>query len=165
MNPAVVEAILEHLERLPDPEGREAARALVGQLLQAQGEALARLVALVRAAPGGTDLLAAWVDEPKTAALLLLHGLHPDAPVVRVARAIEGVAAMASFVGVEVRPVSIGPTCLIALTAGADVPAHALDELQGQIESAIVAAAPEVEAVRFEVSRRVGLPLVGRAAP
>jgi hypothetical protein len=165
MNAAHLESLLERLERLTDPEARELARTLVAELLRVQGEALARLVELARAAPGGPDLLAAWAGDAQAAGLLLLHGLHPDAPAVRVARAIEGAKEVASFVGVAVRPVRLGRECVLELTAGADVPSSALAELEGQIESAIVAAAPEVASVRFEVSRRLALPLVGRAGP
>lgn len=161
MNPVQIEGLIERLERLSDPEAREAARDLMGQLLQVQGEALARLVELTRAVPGGQGLLASWLDDPKTAGLLLLHGLHPDTPAVRVAKAMESMAAVAEFVGVETRTLRVGSMCVIELNARGDVPAHALKELQEQMESAIVAAAPEVETVRFEVTHRMGLPLVG----
>lgn len=165
MNPAQMETLLDRLERVADLEAREAARALVGQLLQTQGEALARLVERTRAAPGGAELLAAWAADPLVAGLLLLHGLHPEGLSVRLSKAMTSLTPVAEFIGIQMCLVGIGQTCTVELHAGAEVPLSALDELRGQVESAIVGAAPEVESVRFEVSRRVGLPMLGRAVP
>jgi hypothetical protein len=160
-----MEALLDRLERLGDPSVREDARALVAGLLRLHGSALARLVEITTQTPAGPSLLAAWKENPEVAALLLLHGLHPDDLSSRVHRALARVQPLADFLGVGVHAGPISESrAQIELTVASDVPRHALAELQEQIERAFLELAPEVQAVEFEgAGRRVALPLVGPA--
>jgi hypothetical protein len=77
-NLAALEAILDRLEHLGDPAIREDARAVVTLLLRWHRDALARLVSLAAPTAEGAGLLDSWKRDPLVAALLLLHGLHPD---------------------------------------------------------------------------------------
>jgi hypothetical protein len=157
-----MEALLDRLERLGDPLVREDARALVGLLLRWHRDALARLLDLAGQTGGGSALLDAWKRDPQAAALLLLHGLHPDDLSSRVRQALDGVQTVAAFLGVEVRVLHVGEESVrLALSPAPGVPVSAIAEVRAQIESALTARAPEIQAVHFQVSglRRVSLPL------
>jgi hypothetical protein len=158
-----MESLIDELERLGDPAVREQARTLVRLVLRLHGEGLARLVEVTRRSPGGAALLAAWKEDPAIAGLLLLHDVHPDDLAARVQRALDRVAPVASFLGIEVRLLHVGEEKVdCELSVRSEVPRHALAELQSRIESAILEEAPEVQAVAFAggAVRRFSLPLI-----
>jgi hypothetical protein len=158
-----MESLIDQLERLGDPALREQARTLVQLVLRLHGEGLARIVEITRRSPAGPALLAAWKEDPCIAGLLLLHGVHPDDLASRVGRALDRVAPVAAFLGIEVRLLHVREEKVqCELSAREGVPERATAELQSRIESAIVEEAPEVQAVIFVggAGRRFSLPLV-----
>jgi hypothetical protein len=156
-----MESLLDRLERLGDPAVREDARALVRLLMGLHGEALARMLEITRRS-GQQGLLDAWKADEQVNGLLLLHGLHPDELTSRVRQALAEIAPVAAFLRVEMVVDAVSEEeARLTLNAAPDVPPAALAELRERIEAAILGAAPEVQAVRFEGgARRVGLPLV-----
>jgi hypothetical protein len=155
-----MEALLDRLVRLGDPAVREDARALVRLLMGLHGEALARLVEITRRS-GHQDLLDAWKADEQVNGLLLLHGLHPDELTSRVRQALAEIAPVAAFLRVEMVVDAVREEEVrLTLNAAPDVPPAALAELRERIEAAVAGAAPEVQAVRFDGGRRVGLPLL-----
>jgi hypothetical protein len=71
-----IEALTDRLDRVADPQAREAAHELLGLMLDLHGLALARLVSVV-AAVADSAASDALIADPYVCAILLLHGLHP----------------------------------------------------------------------------------------
>lgn len=131
----------------------EDARELVGAVLALHREGLARLVE--HGAP---------VDDPVVAALLTLHGLHPDPIEVRIERAIYAARARlgrrcsleAAIDGDRVR-----------VRVRADVAAPTTVEIRNAIEEAVLSIAPDVAAVDvvvIDARGRCSLPVIGGSA-
>jgi Fe-S cluster biogenesis protein NfuA/nitrite reductase/ring-hydroxylating ferredoxin subunit len=147
---ARIERLLEEIDRLPDPSGREKALEVVQALFDLYGSGLERIVDEIAARDDG-ELAAALAGDELVSHLLLLHGLHPVPLEQRVISALD-----------EVRP--------YLESHGGDVELQAIDQdrvhlrLQGScsgcpsstmtlklaIENAIHKAAPEIEDVVAE---------------
>jgi hypothetical protein len=92
-----LEQLLNELERMGDRAVADTARRAIHAVLDLHRAGLAQVVHHLAQAPA---LQAELVRDPAVAALLLLHGLHPDSLATRVARAAGQVRA--SGAGVEV---------------------------------------------------------------
>jgi Fe-S cluster biogenesis protein NfuA len=82
---ARLDDLLERLEHLPGP-GTDVAMEALEALTEVYGTALARVVASVDEATRRS-----LADDEVVGHLLLLHGLHPDPPEERIARALDEV--------------------------------------------------------------------------
>jgi hypothetical protein len=82
--PATLEQLLAQLERTGDREVADTARRAISAVLDLHRDGLAQVVRALARAP---ELRAGLLRDPAVAALLLLHGLHPDPLADRVARA------------------------------------------------------------------------------
>lgn len=145
-----LEGLIEKLDRLEDPKARKPARELVEVILDLHGVGLARLMSIVARADGGSALMARLVQDDQVRPLLLLHGLHPDGVETRVRRAAERLTPHLGVQGLRLEVVQIanGTARLRVFPSdGATVKASLLWSLPGEIERAIVEAAPDIDNV------------------
>ena len=128
--------LLEQLERVPGSMA-DVATAAIEALTEVYGTALARVVASV-----DEKTVRSLADDEVVGHLLLLHGLHPDPPEQRIARALDevrpelGDRAEVEFTGIDdgvahVRLTASGCASTAARTAAAvrDVVLDAAPEL------------------------------------
>lgn len=145
-----LEELIEKLDRLGDPAAQGAARQLVELVLDLHGVGLARLVGIVSDADGGASILARATEDDQVRPLLLLHGLHPDDLETRVRRAVERLRPHIGVHGLRLDVVEIKDgTARLKIHAanGAGAKAAVLWSLPGEIEQAIVDAAPDLDKV------------------
>jgi hypothetical protein len=145
-----IEALIAALDRIPDPSAREPARELLELVLELHTLGLARITAIVAAAPGGSSLLDRLAEDPQARAILLLHGLHPQEAEARIRAALDRLRPDWALrgVGVRLREVAGGTARLIA-SAGGTGPIDAV-VLRREIEAAIVEAAPDLDEIVIE---------------
>jgi hypothetical protein len=142
-----VEALIAELNLCDDPTNRNLARTLLQVVLDLHGLALARLTAMLAAEAGGPERLARLAEDPHVRAVLLLHGLHPEDTVERVARAVAALNQELDADGAVVRMVSVSATTArLFVRHGTAEPAV----LRDKIEVAIVEAAPELAELIIE---------------
>ena len=148
---ATLDVALGRLEALPEGEAREAALAVVDELLRLHGEALARLADHVADHDPDGAIAAAVAADPLASAVLVLHGLHPVPVAERVQAALDGVRPyLASHGGdAELLGVDDGVVRLRLEGSCRGCPSSTAT-LRGAIEAAVFEAAPEVERVQAE---------------
>jgi Fe-S cluster biogenesis protein NfuA len=146
-----LEELIAALGSHPDPAAREPARELVALVLDLHALGLARLMTLVASAPGAETLMARLTQDDHVRAMLLLHGLHPDEMETRVRQAVERLRPHLGVHGLrlEVTDVRGGIVRLRLMGVEAAKPSL-LWTLPGEIETAIVEAAPDAEQVLIE---------------
>lgn len=145
-----LEDLIGALDAHPDPAAREPARELVELVLDLHGVALAKLLAIVTAADGGTTILARLADDDQVKSLLLLHGLHPEHLDARIRKAVDHLRPHLGVHGLRLEVVQIadGTARLrVRRSDGATVKASLLWTLPMEIEQAIVEAAPDIDKV------------------
>jgi hypothetical protein len=142
-----VEDAVASLEALPDSRGRDAARSLMEAVLDLHGTALARLVAVVAASGHGEDLFDAFAADDQVAAVLLLHGLHPQTPDVRVRRALDAIRGDLRAQGADIMLAEVrdGVARLKLRAPGASREVAAM--LRRQVEGAVIEAAPDLDEI------------------
>jgi Fe-S cluster biogenesis protein NfuA len=135
---ARLDDLLDRLERLPGPASDMAMEA-VEALTEVYGTALARVVALAAAGSATPGSLAA---DGVVGHLLLLHGLHPDPPEQRIARALDEVRMQLGDRGdVELTGIDDGVAKLRVTAAGCASTAAAT---AAAVRDVVLAAAPEL---------------------
>jgi hypothetical protein len=92
---ATIERLLADAEALPDPQARALVKALAAALVDLVGDGLRRVNELA-----GDELARTLADDALVGNLLVLSGLHPDAPDVRAKRALEAATSELGSVGV-----------------------------------------------------------------
>jgi hypothetical protein len=137
-------ALIAALDALPNEAAREPAREILELMLDLHGLALTKIVAAV-AAYGDSGLLARLAEDPHIAAMLLLHGAHPEEAEARVRRALNELRPQLEEHGARVISVRLVRGSLRLLFSGAAAPA-----LRQTIEDAVVDAAPELDDILFE---------------
>lgn len=147
---ARVEALLEGVDALEDPAGREVAGEIVQALVELYGEGLERIMAAL----GGEEeagVRAALADDELVAHLLFLHDLHPVPLAERVVGALEGVRPYLESHGggVELVGVEDGVVRLRLEGSCSGCPSSTMT-LKLAIEDAIHKAAPDVEKIEAE---------------
>ncbi len=143
---AETEALLDRLDALPDVAARETATATVQALVALYGEGLGRMAERL-----GPAQVRALAEDELVAHLLLLHGLHPVPVEQRVRAALDGVRPYLESHGgnVELLGVANGVVRLRLQGSCEGCPASAMT-LKQAIEQAVLAAAPDVDAVEAE---------------
>jgi Fe-S cluster biogenesis protein NfuA/nitrite reductase/ring-hydroxylating ferredoxin subunit len=142
-----VERLLDEIESLPDPAGREKATAIAQALLELYGAGLERIVEEVAARDDG-ELAAALADDELVSHLLLLHGLHPVALEDRVRAALAEVRPYLESHGGNVELLAIDePTVRLRMDGSCHGCPSSAMTLKLAIENAIHKLAPEIEEV------------------
>jgi hypothetical protein len=138
-----IAALLEEIRAL-SPEASARTDALMGEVLALYGDALGRVVEVVKDGP--PELQQRLLADELVASLLLLHGLHPEDAATRIRAALEKVEAGG------------------AVLMGLDDDGVARVRLRGSragkeaIELAIQEVAPETTGVKFEGGREEAQP-------
>ena len=157
-----VEALVRALEDLPDTAAREAARELTRALFELHATGLREMLELA-----DPETVSRFAADPVVSGLLLLHGLHPQPPAERVARALERLRPQFHSLGGDVELVSATDEVVRLRLRGNPSAGRTLRALAGEL---VIEAVPDVAAVEFEEawdrdpSGRVPLPLVNGAA-
>jgi Fe-S cluster biogenesis protein NfuA/nitrite reductase/ring-hydroxylating ferredoxin subunit len=141
-----VEALLERLDGVGDPEVADLVTAVVQALLDLHGEGLRRLLAQM----GGDAARDAAADE-LVAHLMVLHGVHPVPLDERVRAALDDVAPYLESHGggVELMGIEDGVVRL-RLRGSCDGCPSSAATLKLAIEDAIEKAAPDVDRIEAE---------------
>ena len=147
-----LEALIQSLERLPDPAARDQARELVRTLLDFHGAAIAKLLGgIAGMGEPGRALIASLAGDDLVSSLLLLYGLHPLDLETRVNQALDQVRPyLRTHKGdVELVEVIDGVVRLRMQGSCHGCPSSAIT-LKNAIEEAIYATAPDVTAIEVE---------------
>jgi Fe-S cluster biogenesis protein NfuA/nitrite reductase/ring-hydroxylating ferredoxin subunit len=161
-----VRLLSERVERLEDPEARDAAQELVAAILEMHGAGLATIGAVLdEAGPAGEAAKAKLVADPVVASLLLIHDLYPVPLEQRVGEALEEVRPyMESHDGnVELLGVEDGVVRLRLAGSCDGCPASA-STLELAIKEALEKAAPDLAGLEVEGLVEEGPP-VGTPLP
>jgi len=162
-----LQELIRVLDAHPDPAAKETTRELLALVLDLHGIGLAKLMGVVTTAEGGTSILARLVEDKQVQAMLLLHGLHPDDLETRVRRAVDRLRPHLGVHGLRLDIVEIASGTVrlwVHGSGGAMIKAPLLWTLPGEIEDAVVEAAPDVENVLIDGLDRLGAPAAVRAA-
>jgi Fe-S cluster biogenesis protein NfuA len=161
-----IEGLIRAIEERADPATLDLARSLVSAVLELHAGGLARALELV--AEAGGDGLARLAADPAVAALLALHGLHPDDLEQRVRGALVALGpelavhgARAELAGAE------GGQVRINLVTAPGCGGQA-GTVRRAVEEALVAAAPDASAIEvIDASGEAAgfVPLTRLAAP
>lgn len=137
--------LTRQLERIADPAARGAALDLVRAVLAWHADALRELTAAIAAEPGGGARLGRLAQLPRIAALLLLHGLHPEDFPTRVRRGLATIAPLAAARGGELELLDVlGERVRLRWRGPRAAPAR------GAIQLAVWSAAPEATEIVIE---------------
>ncbi|MCQ4079338.1 hypothetical protein NGB36_01625 [Streptomyces sp. RB6PN25] len=154
-----LEEILDRLSETGDPATVAAANELVRVLMDFYGAGLARIVDLItghRTRGEDDRLLAEVLDDELLAGFLVLHGLHPQDTMTRIARALDATPGRPfETVGFDAesgtlrlrRAVGSGSGCGCQKTAQA---------AREKAEAALACLAPEVTEVRLDQEDAAG---------
>ena len=162
-----LQELIRVLDTHPDPSAKETTRELLALVLDLHGIGLAKLMGIVTVAEDGTSILARLVEDKQVEAMLLLHGLHPDDLETRVRRAVDRLRPHLGVHGLRLDVVEIvsGTVRLRVHGSGAaTIKAPLLWTLPGEIEDAVVEAAPDVEKVLIDGLDCLGVAAAVRAA-
>lgn len=148
-----LEELIHTLDTHPDRAARETAREVLALILDLHGIGLAKLLGLVATAEGGAAILARLVDDQQVRAMLLLHGLHPDDLETRVRHAVDRLRPHLGVHGLRLDVVEIARGTVRLRVHGSGAPtikAPLLWTLPGEIEDAVVEAAPDLEKILID---------------
>jgi Fe-S cluster biogenesis protein NfuA/nitrite reductase/ring-hydroxylating ferredoxin subunit len=168
---AKLEGLLEDVEAIPDPGGRERATAVVAALVELYGAGLERIVAEVAARDEDGGLAAALSADELVSHLLLLHDLHPVPLEARVRGALEEVRPYLESHGGDVELLGIdGAAVRLRMEGSCSGCPSSSVTLKLAIEDAIHKAAPEVEEIEADgaqhapASELLAIEIVGAGA-
>ena len=155
--------LIEALDKHPDPAASGPARELVALVLDLHALGLARLMAVLGRADGREAIIARLLEDEHVRALLLLHGLHPEDMETRVRRCAERLRPHLGVHGLRLEVIDVAGGTVRVRVHGADagIRAPLLWTLPGEIEDAIVEAAPDAERIVVEgldIARQPGAP-------
>jgi Fe-S cluster biogenesis protein NfuA len=149
-----IEALLDGMESIQDPEARARVAEIVQSLLALYGEGLARMLAIVRDrcdSPARTRVLDDFASDDLIAHLMLLHDVHPVDVATRVARALDTVRPYLQSHGgdVELLGVEAGVAHLRLHGSCHGCPSSTAT-LKLAIEEALWKAAPDLDGIEAE---------------
>jgi Fe-S cluster biogenesis protein NfuA/nitrite reductase/ring-hydroxylating ferredoxin subunit len=147
-----VQRLSERVERLEDPEARDAAQELVAAILEMHGAGLATIGGVLdEAGPAGETAKAKLVADPVVASLLLIHDLYPVPLEQRVGEALEEVRPyMESHDGnVELLGIE-GGVVRLRLAGSCDGCPASASTLELAIKEALEKAAPDLVGLEVE---------------
>ncbi len=96
-----IEDLVRRLEKVPDPESRNTAHALMEAILELHGAGLERIMEIVfDTGEAGQATIRQLAADSLVSNLLVLHGLHPDEIETRVQQALGKLNPGAELLGV-----------------------------------------------------------------
>lgn len=144
---AAIERRLDELRR--DAGARAAAEDLVRTLMQFYGAAIERMIDRVGSHPGGAALLDVLAADSLISSVLALHDVHPHAPGVRLARAVEQAQALAEAHGASLVVDRLDADG-VRLRLRGEAAARSVS-LRDMVEAVVLQAVPEIGTVDLEV--------------
>jgi Fe-S cluster biogenesis protein NfuA/nitrite reductase/ring-hydroxylating ferredoxin subunit len=149
---ARLDALLEGLEDLPDPDVARRVDELVGAIVELYGVGLEHMVRAIDTEEGGTARLRRLAEDDLVAHLLLLHDLHPDDVDTRVQRALDEVRPyLGSHAGgIDYLGVDADGVAHLRLEGSCDGCPSSSVTVNLAVERAVLEAAPEVASVAVE---------------
>lgn len=148
-----IEALLSELTA-SDPDLTARVQELTRLLSQMYGAGLARILELLRAeGEAGAPLLERLVDDDLVASLLLVHDLHPRDTVQRIEAALADVRPYLGSHGGDVEVVGVeGDAVTLRMLGSCDGCPSSAVTLELAVETAIRAAAPEIDRIEVEAA-------------
>lgn len=139
---ARIEALVRKAESLSDPAARTVTIELVQAVMDLHSAALGRIVEIA-SLRGSIDGL---LSDDLASSILVLHGLHPEDVLARVARAMDKLSRHFDSRGARVELLNLDPGAIRVRYTGRRRNAS----IRQTIEDAIAEAAPEIASVVIE---------------
>jgi Fe-S cluster biogenesis protein NfuA/nitrite reductase/ring-hydroxylating ferredoxin subunit len=147
-----IEAQIQQIESIADPNLRANAVELVQSLINLHGVGIERLLEIVARSPNGQAVIDQLGDDDLVGNLLILHNLHPLDLETRVKKALSKVGPYLASHGGSVELIKISETGVVQLQLQGSCktcPSSTMT-LKLAIEDAIHQAAPDVTAIEAE---------------
>ncbi len=159
-----LDALLQEVERWPDPMAQDHAREIVQAVLDLHGAGLERMLGHLNAAgASGAMILDACAHDEVIAGLLLLHGLHPLELEARVRQALDVVRPCLHSHGGDVELLDIRDGVVyLRLEGNCNGCPSSSATMRQTVEEAILGKAPDVTAIEVEGLAEKTSPAVGR---
>ncbi|WP_327365472.1 hypothetical protein [Streptomyces sp. NBC_01217] len=143
-----IEEVLEQLSAAGDPKASATAEELVRVLMDFYGAGLARILDVLRTAPGREtgDTLEELLGDDLVSSLLVLHDLHPEDTGARIGRALAAVRDPVEVVAFD----EVTGTLRLRTTGTGGCGCTGESAAQKSIENALACFAPEVTTVEME---------------
>ncbi len=146
-----MDALLEEIETLADPNARSTAAEMVGVLLELYGDGLERMMEVVAEGEERDRIFEAFAGDELVSHLLLLHGLHPLDLETRGVGALEEVRPYLRSHGGNVELLGVeGGVARLRLEGSCQGCPSSTMTLKLAIEEAIQKAAPDLEGIEAE---------------
>ncbi len=149
-----LEELTGALHNAPPGNAREMARELLELVLDLHGLALARMTSLASASEQGPGLIESMIADPYVRGVLLLHGLHPHEPELRLRQTIEQMRPQWNSRGFHVDLISADSTTA-RIRVNKNGSGEATDAIRLSVEEALVDVAPDLDDIAVEISESV----------
>jgi Fe-S cluster biogenesis protein NfuA len=148
-----LDALLPDIERLGDAKALEAVRETVGTLLEFHGQAIERILQLLKAGGStGLAMLDGLAQDELVGSLLALHGLHPHDLTTRLQVALERLRPTLASHGGAISLLGVSPQGEVRLRLEGSCHGCPSSQatLKSLVEQTIYALAPDVTALYVE---------------
>jgi len=142
----------ERLEEIRDGEAKLQAKLLLEAVMDLHGLALARALTLAQSGAAGDALTQRLAEDDYVAAVLLLHGLHPEEPETRLNKKLSSMRPHWGVRGFRVELVAIEHGAAKAKVHWGDVAKAERSALLREIENVLTDAAPDLDVIALEVA-------------
>jgi hypothetical protein len=143
--------LVETLDSNGDTDARAAARALLETTLDLHGLALARIMSICHGCKDCDVLMSRLVDDEYIAAVLLLHGLHPEDAEVRLRSKIASMRPHWGVRGFRVDVINVDRTSArVRVSRSNDNDFQDVEALRPELEEALTEAAPDLDEIVIE---------------
>lgn len=144
-----LETLIQTLDDIDDPKARSVARELLDATLDLHGLALARLITIGQGGADGAALIGRFAADDYVAAVMLLHGLHPEEAEVRLRKKIAAMRPHWGVRGFRVDLLDVNSTSARARLCWAEG-GHRQPAVRREIEEALTEAAPDLDRILVE---------------
>jgi len=162
-----IEALLDELAALGDPQARAKAEELVRLLMRLYGGGINRILEIVHAESGAAAerLFSCLADDSLVSSLLVLHGLHPLDVETRILRALDRVRPYLGSHGGDVKLLGVEDGVVhLRLEGSCQGCPSSTVTMKLAVERAIEEAAPEITGIEVEGALAEPVPAAGAAA-
>ena len=141
----------ERLEGIGDVEAEAVARELLAAVMDLHGLAFARALTLAQSGVAGDALAQRFVEDDYVAAVMLLHGLHPEDPETRLRKKLSSMRPHWGVRGFRVELLTVERGAAKAKIYWGDAaPKAERSALLREIEDVLTDAAPDLDLIALE---------------